>query len=200
MKPEKTVDYLCRLRDKIAALSVVKCCMSHERINRAGKPLLPVVSRLPGISYQRVGLCSPEVRAQRLGCSHTTARIILEDAIDELGRVVEEGGGQISLIGSDLNWLNNQIHLLDHSKGEAEIVVAKAEEELAGKDAHEQGEEILIRAKQSVFEMERLHDKYVEQLGDLRDRVVNELDKLIQMTTRESANARKSSGIDLRGG
>jgi len=180
MKPENRVDYLCLLREEIAALCVVKCHMSHERIIRAGESMLPVVSGLPEGSYQRVGLCSPEVRAQRLGCSHTTARIKLEDAINELNRGDGASSGQGLSLGSELNWLNNQIHLLDHRKGEAEKTVAKTVEEMyrAG-DRGRKGEK-LIEAKKDVREMERLHDEYVERTGVLRHKVVNEMDRLIE--------------------
>ncbi len=61
--------------------------MSHERVVRGGEHLLPVAFGLPGGGYRRVGLCAPDVRALMLGCSHTTARIRLKDALDELGAV-----------------------------------------------------------------------------------------------------------------
>ena len=180
MKRKKPIDHLRLLREETAALGVVKCHMSHERIRRTGDVMLPVACRSPEGAYQRVGLCDPEVRTQRLGCSHTTARIRLEDAINELRR--GNGVSDASSFGSELNWLDNQIHLLDHRKGEAEKAVAKIEEEMhrAGNRVH--GGEALMEARQLVLEMERSHDEYVEQIGALRDRVVNELDRLCQQT------------------
>src|SRR5215207_4743614 len=116
MRPRKRLEYLPRLREELAALCVVKCHMSHERVVRAADSMLPVVCRFPEGSYQRVGLCSPEARARRLGCSHTTARTKLERAISELDTRGEPGAS----LGHELNWLDNEIHLLDHRKGEAE--------------------------------------------------------------------------------
>ena len=179
MKPENFIDDLSLLRKEITALSVVKCHMSHERIIRAGEPMLPLVSSCPEGSYKRVGLCSPEVRAQRLGCSHTTARIKLEDAINELNAGNGKRGGQGPSLTSELNWLDNQIHLLDHRKGEAEKTLAKIEEEMyrAGDRTPRAN---LMGAQKAVQEMEQLHDEYVEQIGLLRDKVLNEIDRLIQ--------------------
>ncbi|MFL6230124.1 MAG: hypothetical protein ACJ741_15235 [Pyrinomonadaceae bacterium] len=165
------------LREEIAALCVVKCQMSHERIRRAGESMLPVVCRVPEGSYQRVGLCSPEVRSQRLGCSHTTARIKLGDAIHELNAVDGESPGQDTSLSSELNWLDNQIHLLDHRKGEAEKALADMEAEMHRADSRAHREAELMNARKAILELERLHDVYVERLGVLRDRVVNELDR-----------------------
>lgn len=76
--------------------------------------MLPVVCRFPEGSHQRVGLCNPDVRAQRLRCSHTSARIKLERGIGELDP--EDNVGTESFSGNELNWLNNEIHLLDHRR------------------------------------------------------------------------------------
>jgi hypothetical protein len=179
MKRKKPIDHLLLLREEIAALGVVKCHMSHERIRRMGDAMLPVACPSQD-AYQRVGLCSPEVRMQRLGCSHTTARIRLEDAINELSRGNGVSGGPASSFASELNWLNNQIHLLDHRKGEAEKAVAKIEEEMHRAGNRVRSGEAIMEARKLVLEMERSHDEYVEQIGALRDRVVNELDRLRQ--------------------
>jgi hypothetical protein len=180
MQPEKRVDYLCCLREEIAALCVVQCRMAHERIVRAGESMLPVVSGLPEGSYQRFGLCSPEVRSQRLGCSHTTARIKLGDAINELNKGDGESSGQGLSFGSELNWLNNQIHLLDHRKGEAEKTLAKTVAEMYHAGDRGRKREKLIAAEKDVREMERLHDEYVELIGVLRHKVVNAMAGLIE--------------------
>lgn len=180
MKPETVIDYLCLLREEIAALCVVKCQMSHERIRRAGEQMLPVVCSFPEGSYQRVGLCSPEVRVRRLGCSHTTARIKLGVAINELNTGDGENGGQCTSLGSELSWLNNQIHLLDHRKGEAEKTLAKIEEEISRAGDRAGIGAKLIDAQQAVREMEQLHDEYVERIDVLKAKVVHEMDKLIE--------------------
>ncbi len=180
MKPEKPIDRLRSLRKEIASLRVVKCHMSHERIKRVGEFMLPIVSRFPSGGYQRVGLCSPEVRAERLGCSHTTARIKLQDAISELSIGHENNEGQDSELAIELNRLNNQIHLLDHRKSEAEKNLAEIEEQKYHASDQADKVEELTAAKKVVLELEQLHDKYVEQIGMLKDRVLNSLDRLIQ--------------------
>jgi hypothetical protein len=128
MKPQNRLDRLSSLREEIVVLCAVKCQMSHERVIREADSMLPVVCSFPEGNYQRIGLCSPEVRAQRLGCSHTTARIKLGSAIDELNGDSDESGPG-SFLAHELNWLNNEIHLLDHRKGEAEKTLAKILEE-----------------------------------------------------------------------
>src|SRR3954468_5938039 len=120
MKPWERLDYLFSLRHQIAALGVVKCRMSHERVIRAADTMLPIICRFPAGSYQRIGLCNPEVRAVRLGCSHTMARVKLEKAINELGTGERDSTGLVTFLGHELNRLDNEIHLLDHRKGEAE--------------------------------------------------------------------------------
>jgi len=178
MKSEKRVDHLQAVLKEISALAVVKCRMSHERVRREGEPALPVVSRLFEGSYERLGLCSPELRAQRLGCSHTTARIKLQDAIDQLNAGGESGEG--SSLGNEFNWLNNRIHLLDHRKGEAEKILASTEEQTIQAGASERAQKELIEARSAVRELERVHDEYVELIGVLRDKVAHELNRLIE--------------------
>lgn len=180
MSPRKRLSRLYSLRAEVAALCAVKCHMSHERIVRAGEFMLPVICRFPEGSYQRIGLCSSEVRAKRLGCSHTSARIKLGDAINELTTGDGESSEQGEFLGRELNWLDNQIHLLDHRKGEAEKILARKEEEISRADDRAGKEVELIEARKAIHEMERTHDEYVEQIGALRDRLVKELDKLIE--------------------
>jgi hypothetical protein len=180
MKPQNRLNRLSSLREEIVALCAVKCQMSHERVIREGDLMLPVVCSFPEGNYQRVGLCSPEVRTQRLGCSHTTARIKLGSAIDELDLDGADKSGPGSLLAHELNWLNNEIHLLDHRKGEAEKTLARILEEtyVAGDRARTAGR--LRDAEEQIREMERLHDEYVDRIGALRAKVVAELERLIE--------------------
>ncbi len=197
MESRKRLNYVSSLREEIVALRAVKCHMSHERIIRAAGSMLPVVGRLPEGNYQRVGLCSPETRAQRLGCSHTMARIKLESAIDELKTGAEETSGLGSFLRSELNWLNNEIHLLDHRKGEAEKAIALMETYGASDRAGQV--ERLREAEEKVREMERLHDEYVDRMGSLRDRIVTEMDRMIEryrVARGTSPTVREGSGTE----
>ena len=186
MKPQNRLDRLSSLREEIVALCAVKCHMSHERVIREGDSMLPVVCSFPEGNYQRVGLCSPKVRAQRLGCSHTTARIKLGSAIDELDLDGAVRSGPGSLLADQLNWLNNEIHLLDHRKGEAEKTLAKILEETYVAGDRARTAERLRDAEQAIRDMERLHDEYVDRIGVLRDRVVTEMDRLIEQVANEA--------------
>jgi len=179
MELQKHLSSLRFVRDEIATLCIVKCRMSHERVVRELASGLSVIRRFPEGSYQRVGLCTPELRAKRLGCSHTSARIKLDDAIDVLNISYGEEHDSISILSSELALLNNDIHLLDHRKGEAEKRLARMLDEVSrASESVDKGEKVR-EAENEVGEMEQIHDEYVEQLGRLRDRVVNEIDKLI---------------------
>lgn len=180
MRRQKLSDHLCSLREEIAALQIVKCHMSHERVITADESMLPVVCRIQENSYQRIGLCSPEVRAMRLGCSHTSARIKLEDAINELSANGGDGNRLGLRLSRELSWLNNQIHLLDHRKGDAEKALARKLEEAYGAGGLGCKGKELLDAENGVAELERVHDDYVEQIGRLRDRVVIEIDKVME--------------------
>src|SRR4051812_35284337 len=96
-----TTDDLAHLRDEIAAGRIVKCRMQHEKF-------LPPA---PGGKLQRIGLCDSATRGERLGCSHSMARVKLKRAIQELPPEVA------APLAEELSWLDNQIHLLDHRKG-----------------------------------------------------------------------------------
>ena len=173
MKPDST-RHLSSLREEIAGLSIVKCRMSHERVLSESGSMLPVKSKLFPGCYERIGLCSPELRAQRLGCSHTSARVRLATAVDELSKETD----QATAWSQELNYLDNEIHLLDHRKGEAEAVLARTTEELfratqPGMNAK------LAQTGNAVHEMERLHDDFVTRMGKLRDNVLAEIDRLM---------------------
>lgn len=165
---------LCLLRDELAAMTIVKCRMAHERVIRLAGSTQPVFSSVTSGSFKRVGLCSSEVRAERLGCSHTMSRTRLDRAIGELESGIAEP------LAYELNWLTNEIHLLDHRKGEAEARLATAEQE-AKRSGDETRELEPLKESELVRELERKHDKYVERIGVLRDRVVSELNEVISV-------------------
>ena len=108
-------------------------------------------------------LCSSELRAQRLGCSHTTARVRLATVVDELSKETD----QASAWSQELNYLDNEIHLLDHRKGEAEAVLAD-NGRVVPRDAARYNAK-LAQTENAVHELERLHDEFVTRIGKLRD-------------------------------
>lgn len=192
---QKHLNQFRSLREEIAALCIVKCRMSHERVVRDASGL-PVICRFPEGNYQRVGLCAPEVRAKRLGCSHTTARIKLEDAINVLVTSHGENNSSSLRMSREFVWLNNAIHLLDHRKGEAEKEAARILAESHQGIEPVNNEEKLKEAEKGICELEELHDEYVERIGELRDSVIKEMDKLLSeekaTEERSVANAIKT--------
>lgn len=172
MTPRARKSYLASLRDEIASLRVVRCRMAHERVVGAVAPARPPGGRGPLHSFERVGLCSPGERDARLGCSHTMARTKLDRAIGELGPEKAEQ------LGRELNRLTNEIHLLDHRKGEAEARLALARHKAGGVRDDVSTSEALKEAEE-VMRLERKHDEYVESIGVLRDRVVSEIELML---------------------
>jgi hypothetical protein len=180
MKHRQPLDHLCTLRKEIATLLVVKCRMYHERVIGVVEPRLPLDCHFTETNYERVGLCRSEVRAKRLGCCHTSARIKLEDAINALNGRTEESNQLCLWLRCELNWLDNQIHLLDHRKGKAERTLAR----IAG-DVHRDGGsgrkgKDVSEAENEIQELEQAHGEYVERIARLRDRIIIEIDKLIE--------------------
>jgi len=196
VKPDRT-QHLYSLREEIAALAIVNCRMSHERaLNELGS-MLPIKSKLYLGNYERIGLCSHEVRARRLGCSHTTARIKLADAVDELRRETDLAGGW----SQELRYLDNEIHLLDHRKGEAETILAREREEFCVAVDPAQRNAKLAQAKKEVHNLEQLHDEFVGRIGALRDCVIAEIDRLISTTSGHSVTpARQKFSAPALGG
>jgi hypothetical protein len=177
MDAQAQLHRLRSLRDRIAALSIVKCRMVHEQVVRAGDSGLPVSGRAGEGRYRRVGLCTPEQRAMRLGCSHTTARTSLDVAIRELA-THRADAGVTDRMDAELTFLDNAIHLLDHRKGEAEKALATALGEAGQPGEHGDRSENVRKAKDELHDLERQHDEYVDRIGRLRDSVVRELDAL----------------------
>jgi hypothetical protein len=192
MKTREYLFYLSSLRSEIADMCVVNCRMAHERVLTAPESMLPVVCHFPQGSYHRVGLCTPETRARRLGCSHTMARIKLAAAINELESAEEEGSGPGSALRHELNFVDNEIHLLDHRKGEAEKALARISEEIYRGDGRVPTCDKLRTAQHDVQDLERLHDQYVQRIGELRDTIVTLMDRLIEEV---AGNCRAHGGV-----
>jgi predicted nucleic acid-binding Zn-ribbon protein len=114
------------------------------------------------------------------------ARIKLEDAIRELASDGNKPGASTSFLGCELNWLNNEIHLLDHRKGEAEKTRARILEELHAAADRASAYEQLSKTDEELGEMQRLHDEYVDRLGRLRDRIVSQIDELTESQQDQS--------------
>src|SRR6185436_18539961 len=151
------------IRDQIASMRIVKCRMAHERFVGSTVPTIPSDDRSHN-PFKRVGLCGSDERAERLGCSHSMSRVKLDEALSQL-----KSRRAVSL-RSELNWLTNEIHLLDHRKGQAEASLATA----SGSCTKQKS-----MALEEVALLEQEHGAYVERLSVLRDKVLLEIDRII---------------------
>jgi chaperonin cofactor prefoldin len=162
-------DTLESLRDRIAALHVTRCRMSHERVRVENGAALWVSRGGEERSLVRVGLCSPEVRARNLACGHTMARYVLLDAVGALHAAGRLPGRAHDELREALENVSNSIHLLDHQKGDAERDAALSS------DAD--------RASAEVKRLEEQHDAYAERMRELRAAVLAHLDAAIHERT-----------------
>ena len=117
MTPDR--ESLMSWRMRLAALRAPACGMAHESI-RSGPGAVPVRNSRSLSGYARAGICPEAIRSGHLGCSHTTARHLLRDALD----CVPGGGG--APLRHELNELENAISLLDQRRYDAETRRAQA--------------------------------------------------------------------------
>ncbi|HKP39048.1 MAG TPA: hypothetical protein VJT71_19475 [Pyrinomonadaceae bacterium] len=162
MPKQSNKEHLTAIRDQIASMRIVKCRMVHERIVGPTLPTNLSEGDAPN-HFMRVGLCDPDERNERLGCSHTMSRVRLDEALSQLK------SRRAVILRSELNWLNNEIHLLDHRKGKAETTLA-----MANSSGSKQGP-----AWEELARLEQQHDDYVERIAVLRDEALLEIDKMI---------------------
>lgn len=194
MERQQLLQKLRDLRDQIVALQIVKCRMAHEQVVCDPLSGLPVIRSFPEGSYRRVGLCNAELRANRLGCSHTSARIPLDDAINLLGTVAGKNRESIAMLRSEANGLNNEIHLLDHCKGDAEKRLAEILEEAHRAGKSPETDDKRKQAERAIAGMEAQHDEFVERIGLLRDRIVQEIDQRIHLNSEGIPSCQRSDG------
>ena len=157
------------IRERIATMQIVSCRLAHERVRWEDGN---IVRRQLGDEQVPVRqLCSSEVRRRRLACAHTTARYSAEQALLDLREAGALSDDACAAFVEELRALGQQIHLLDHRKGDAEKTFALAAEtsRLAGDATADASRD---EAKALVCVMESEHDGYVERLRDWRDRVL----------------------------
>lgn len=165
-----TLESLRTLRDRVAALRVTRCRMSHERVRIENGSVLRVSRGEPEPALVRIGLCSPEARARNLACGHTMARYVLLDAVQALHTAGRLPSGACDSLRQGLESVSDAIHLLDHRKGDAERDLALRSE---GKDAP-RGE-----AAAEVGRLEEQHDACAERIRELQGAVLAHLDAAV---------------------
>jgi hypothetical protein len=180
--PADSLESLRALRERIASLGVARCRMIHERVRIENGAALRVSRGEPEPSLVRIGLCSPEVRARNLACGHTMARYVLLDAVRALhaaGRLAEAAHDALE---QALESVCNDIHLLDHQKGDAERQLALSSEgkhRSCGDAAQEEATSAAARSAAEVRRLEEQHDAYAERISELQVEVLAHLDAAI---------------------
>ena len=163
------------LLEKIKNLKSVRCGLTHERVLIDKNSKLPITRNIKEIIYDRIGLCRPEIRSERISCGHTTAHLPLLKALE----ILESEGIIKTDLRTELKRLLNRIYQLDHKKGDAEKHLAI----LIEKQFYEP-EKVLETdfkaAAAAIREIESQHNEYVERLGKMRDRIIGEMQMLIE--------------------
>jgi hypothetical protein len=149
-------------RARVAALTAPACAMAHESIP-LGPDGAPARSAASPSGYARAGICPAAVRAAHVGCSHTTARHVLRDALDALNRGGLGGDGPLR---DELRDIENNISLLDHRRYDAETCHARALE-AATPDSTTQ---------RAIDDLVAEHRRYAARALALRDAVLARLD------------------------
>jgi hypothetical protein len=168
------------LRDRIAALQLVECRMAHERLRREQGRLVRIDRGEPEPVLARRGLCSAEVREQRLACGHTMARYLLHRALRVLRLAGELGEREHGELEQALGGLGDQVHLLDHRKGEAERRSGLLAEGLSLSERPSAAARMALEAAAAeVRALEQEHEGYVRELGVWRERILRHLDLVI---------------------
>lgn len=161
------MDTVAAIRGRIAALQLVECRMAHERVRveqgrivrRCAEGAEDVLGRQP--------LCSRETRTLRLACGHTTARDEMQHVLVDLRDLGVLSADVCAALRAELQAIGDDIHNLDHRKGDAEkqyALAAEACEDAGAAPALEQNT-ALVRALESE------HLRHVERLADWRARV-----------------------------
>lgn len=177
------------LRERLAALQVVKCRMVHERLRWEHGQLVRIHRGEPEPVLARLGLCRAEVREQRLACGHTMARHHLHQALRDLHEDGVLSEPEYVQLDQELNAVGNEIHLLDHRKGDAERWYAVLAEGQAIADLETAESCIALeKAAAEVRALESEHDRYVEQLGAWRGRLLQLIDRALVRGAGDSAN------------
>ncbi len=164
------------LYERIARLKAVKCRLAHERILYDKETNLPIPEDLPDeISYQNIGFCPREIRAERIACGHTMARYLLVNALT----LLESNGVETKNLRDDLDEATNNIHRLDHEKGFAEKRLAQLMEKKYSEPDNDLNGEI-EQAKNAIKDVENLHSVYAEKIGSVRDSIISEMRSFAQ--------------------
>ena len=166
---------LIEINEKIKNLKAVKCRITHEKVPIDEKTNLPISKFIGEKVFERIGFCQEEIRNERISCSHTMATELLHDALNLLG----ENEAEVVKLRSNLMDVIFQIHQLDHQKSDAEkdlaILIEERENKLIGNS-----DSRIDLAKEKIEDIESKHDKFVDKIATLKDKIVVELEYVIK--------------------
>ena len=184
MTADSSLNALLDLRERLAALRVVRCRMVHERVRlEDGMPQREDRGDAEP-SMVRMGLCKSEVRGRNLACGHTMARYVLLDAVHALhaaGTLSESEHAHLFLA---VEHVANDIHRLDHRKGAAEKYLALTLERKTLTPGGD-GDDEATHAAAEVRQIEWQHDVYAEQIRALQNVVLAHLETAIRRAAPE---------------
>jgi hypothetical protein len=148
-------------RRRVAALQAPACGMAHEAI-RFRSDAMPVGDPNSSTGYARTDICPLAVRSGHVGCTHTTARHALRDALCAI-----PGGGDDALLRVLVD-LEAAIGRLDHRRYDAETIHARAVD--GGTTAE------TTAAGRVIDDLVAEHRAYAARALSLRDAVLARLD------------------------
>jgi hypothetical protein len=135
--------------------------MAHESIPSGTDGMLLRDSRNQS-GYVRPGICAEALRADHVGCTHTTARYALREALERVP------GDAAEAMLDELRQLENAISLLDHRRYDAEC--RRADALLSGNHGG------AAEAQAEIARLVAQHRVYGQQALILRDAVLRRLD------------------------
>lgn len=114
------------LRDRLQAARAVDCGMVHEQVVYAADGVTPVKSDTAdtAAAFKRRPLCPMPLRAQRLSCSHTSARQTIGDALSLMMAQTAAADSlrrqRLGDLMTRFSKLDAAIGMIDHARGDAE--------------------------------------------------------------------------------
>lgn len=168
--------HLQTLRENLLDFDLVKCCMAHEKINRAADGFSPLKAGELRDDYQRATYCHFTVRSKRLACAHTKARNQLTDMLDSLPENVCSQG-QRTQWKKQIFQLNLAIIQVDRKKSDAELAHARKSAEICaqGGDVLTVNED-LQQIDKTIQDLDNEHSGYVDHLSKLLIEILGPLD------------------------
>ncbi|HVK94067.1 MAG TPA: hypothetical protein VM571_05010 [Noviherbaspirillum sp.] len=171
-------EVLFGLRERVASLQVLPCRLAHEQVVLE-HGFAKRRSRGIGIepALVRTGLCPSGFRSRQLSCAHTTARYVLERAIDALEKKAVLSVDEAGRLRADLHRISNSIHQADWSKGEAEARYALLMEQ--GTMTETPVSASLLAEQQRLTELGNHHHDAVQELRCLHSQLLGYLDSVL---------------------